>query len=400
MSATKNATRALPARIDSEPCGDHMKNRLSRYTAVLLTSTCLVYAAVQTPFDRQADPGKYRTQVMSLNVVATDKQGQPVTDLKVEEFQVLDDGKPQPVVLFRLNDSRRPAPAALGPHEYANRPPGTPPGATLILFDLLNGSFADREATVLTLVKALSNVESAGNVYLYLLTNNGTLFPVHALPERGGDVAAPDENWTGQTKALLEAAIQKVYGFRPVDDSDMGIRVVTTFHVLHDLGAMLSALPGRKDVVWITNGFPARVNFDGRCRDIVVWNLTAPCSGNYVDFTSVLRYLAGQLDTVGVSMYPVDEWAVGEGDRMLVKEMLDQIAGMTAGRSYTSGGTKTAIPDAIQATHLNYTVAYQPAPQNWDGKYHKVKVSCTRKGIQLQYEQGYIADAAVDRSPR
>lgn len=83
---------------------------------------------------------------------------------------------------------------------------------------------------------------------------------------------------------------------------------------------------------------------------------------------------------------------------MLVKEMLDQIAGMTAGRSYTSGSTKTAIPDAIQATHLNYTVVYQPAPQSWDGKYHKVKVSCTRKGIQLQYEQGYIADAPVNKS--
>ncbi len=365
---------------------------------MLLTSACLVYAAVQTPFGQPADSGKYHAQVMKLNVVAMDKQGQPVSDLKAEDFQVLDDGKPQPIVLFRVNDSRSPAPAAPGPHEYANRPPGVPPGATLILFDLLNGSFTDRESTVLTLAKALSNVESPGNVYLYLLANNGTLYPIHALPERGSGLAVRDENWTGQTKALLEAAIQKVYGFRPIDDSVIGIRVVTTFNVLHDVGAELSALPGRKNVVWITNGFPAQLNFGSLCRDIVVWNVTAPCSGNYVDFTPVLRHLAGQLDTVGVSMYPVDEWAVGEGDRMLVKDMLDQLAGMTAGRSYPSGGTKAAIPDAIQATHLNYTIAYQPAPQSWDGKYHKVKVNCTRKGIQLQYEQGYMADALVDET--
>ncbi len=375
-----------------------MKNRLSCFRAALLTSACLTYAAVQTPVGQPADFGKYHTQVMSLNIVATDNQGQPVADLKAEDFQVLDNGKPQPIVLFRLNDSRHPAPAPLGSHEYANRPPGTPPGATLILFDLLNGSFADRESMVLTLAKALSNVESPGNVYLYLLTNKGTLYPIHALPERGPGTAAPGENWTGRTRALLEAAIQKVYGFRPVDDSDTGIRVVATFNILRDLGAKLSALPGRKDVVWITNGFPVRVNFDGRCRDIVVWNLTAPCSGNYVDFTLVLRQLAGQLDTVGVSMYPVDEWTVGEGDRMLVNEMLDQFTGMTAGRSYPSGGTKTAIPDAIQATHLNYTISYQPASQNWDGKYHKVKMDCTRKNIQLQYEQGYIADALVDET--
>src|ERR1017187_10134299 len=176
MPAAKNATPASPTRIDSDPYGDHMKNRLSCFTAVLLTSACLVYAMVQTPFDQQADFGQYHTQVMSLNVVAMDKQGQLVTDLKAEDLQVLDDGKPQPIVLFRVNDSRRPAPAVLGPHEDANRPPGTPPGGPLILFDLLNGSFADRESMVLTLAKALSNVESPGNVYLYLLTNKGTLY--------------------------------------------------------------------------------------------------------------------------------------------------------------------------------------------------------------------------------
>ena len=336
-------------------------------------------------------------QVVSLSVVAMDKQGQPVTDLKAEDFQVQDDGKSQPIVLFHVNDNRHPAPAAPRPNEYTNRPPGTRMGATIILFDLLNGSFTDREYMVGTLVKALSNVESPGNVYLYLLTNNGTLFPIHGLPERGAE-AAPDQNWTSQTKPLLDAAIQKVYGFRPVDDRDLGVRVVTTFKVLRDLGSELSTLPGRKNIVWITNGFPIQANFGGLCRNIEVLNVTAPCTGNFVDFTPVVRYLAGQLDAVGVSVYPVDEWNVDGGDRMMVKETLDQFAGMTAGRAYPSGGTKAAIPDALQALHLSYTIAYQPAPKSWDGKYHKVKLSCIRKGIQLQFEQGYIATAPVDET--
>jgi VWFA-related protein len=340
-------------------------------------------------------------QVVRLNVVAMDKQGQPVTDLKAEDFQVQDDGKPQPIVLFRADDSRHPALAfAPARHVYENRPPGTPVGATIILFDLLNGSFTDREYIVGTLVKALANVESPGSLYLYLLTNNGTLFPIHALPEPGAEAAAPEQNWTSQTKPLLEAAIQKVYGFRPVDDRDIGVRVVTTFNVLHDLGGELSALPGRKNVVWITNAFPVQADFGGLCRNIVVWNVTAPCTGNFVDFSPVVRYLAGQLDTVGVSMYPVDEWNVDGGERILVKETLDQFAGMTAGRSYPSGGAKMAIPDALQAMHFSYTIAYQPAPRNWDGKYHKVKVNSIRKGIQLQFEQGYIATAPVDETTR
>jgi hypothetical protein len=38
-----------------------MKNRLSYLTAVLLTSACLVYAAVHTDYDHKADFGKYHT---------------------------------------------------------------------------------------------------------------------------------------------------------------------------------------------------------------------------------------------------------------------------------------------------------------------------------------------------
>jgi VWFA-related protein len=339
-------------------------------------------------------------RVVSLNVVATDKQGQVVTGLKAEDFQVQDDGKSQPIVMFRVNDGKHPAQAAPGPHEYTNRPPGTPMGVTVILFDLLNGSFTDREYMVITLVKALAKVESPGNVYLYLLTNDGALYPIHPMPERGAEAAAPDQNWTSQTRPLLEAAIQKVYGFRPVDDRDIGVRVITTFKVLSDLGGQLSALPGRKNVVWITNGFPVQANFGGLCRNIVVWNVTAPCTGNFVDFAPVVRYLADQLDALGVSLYPVDEWNVDGGDRMLVKETLDQFAAMTAGRSYASGGTKEAIPDALQAMHLSYTLAYQPAPKSWDGKYHKVKLTCARKGAQLQFEQGYIAIPPVDNTNR
>jgi VWFA-related protein len=337
-----------------------------------------------------------QSQLVRLNVVALDKQGQPITDLKAEDLQVLDEGKPQPIVLFRANDNRHPAALALGPHEYSNRTPGNPSGATIILFDLLNGSFGDREYMVLSLVKALGSVESPGNVYLYLLTNDGTLFPIHALPEGGAEAAAPDPNWTSQIKPLLDAAIQKVYGIRPVDDRDIGIRAVTTFKVLRDLGGELSSLPGRKNIVWITNAFPLEVRYGGMCRDIKVWNVTAPCSGEYVDMKPLVRYVGGQLDAVGVSLYSVDEWNVDGGDRVLVKQTLDEFAAMTAGRSYVSGGTKNAIPDAVQATRWDYTIAF--SPKNWDGKFHKLRLTSARKGIQLQSEQGYVATPPVDET--
>ena len=35
-----------------------------------------------------------QSAVVRLNIVATDKQGQPVTDLKTEDLRITDEGKP------------------------------------------------------------------------------------------------------------------------------------------------------------------------------------------------------------------------------------------------------------------------------------------------------------------
>jgi VWFA-related protein len=319
-----------------------------------------------------------QSAVVRLNIVATDKQGQPVTDLKTEDLRVTDEGKPQRLVMFRVNDARHPAPAALGPHEYANRTPGIQPGATIVVFDLLNGAFADRGFTELTLVKALENVEKPENVFLYILTNDGTLYPLHALPKQGAMAPAPDPHWNSQTKPLLDAAMQKFYGFKPPENRGAAI-----FKVLDDLGGELAALPGRKNVVWITSGFPLLVDFRVLCPNMMVSKGTDPCTGKFV-----VRYLAVRLDAVGVSMYPVY-------DRMLTNETLDTFVDMTAGRTY-AGDVKAAIPDALQAMLFSYTAAYLPAPKSWDGKFHNIRLTTARKGIQLQSERGYIATPRVE----
>src|SRR5437899_5457700 len=43
---------------------------------------------------------KVESQLVLANVVARDKQGKPVTDLKREDFTILEDGKPQSIASF------------------------------------------------------------------------------------------------------------------------------------------------------------------------------------------------------------------------------------------------------------------------------------------------------------
>jgi hypothetical protein len=46
-----------------------------------------------------------------------------------------------------------------------------------------------------------------------------------------------------------------------------------------------------------------------------------------------------------------------------------------------------------------YRIAYAPPVSNWDGKYHKLRVTCDRKGVQIRAMEGYYADM-VDVSPK
>src|SRR5215470_18444651 len=58
----------------------------------------------QQPQPQPAGQGDYKfkveSQLVLVNVVARDKQGKPVTDLKREDFTVLEDGKPQNIASF------------------------------------------------------------------------------------------------------------------------------------------------------------------------------------------------------------------------------------------------------------------------------------------------------------
>lgn len=330
-------------------------------------------------------------KLMNLTVVALDKSGQPMTDLQQSDFQVSEDGKARSIAFFRANDNRR-VPGAPAEHEFSNRTSETPMGATIVIYDLLNGTFTDRSYIASTIVKALAKIEKPGNVFLYFITNKGEFYPIHPMPGSEADAAKLDHNWTTQSKAMIDNAIQQVYGLRPMDDRDIGIRAVTAYDLLEKMGEAVSTLPGRKHLVWITDGVPLNINYGGICHDVPVLGVTAPCTGSFVDFTPVVRKVAGDLDRDGITIYPVEAYGVS----VVTRQVLDALAQGTGGKVFASAGINDALIDAVEAGRANYTLEFQPP--NWDGKYHKVKVTTARKGLQLLYEQGYTATAPKDET--
>jgi VWFA-related protein len=264
-------------------CSAKKRGVLFRLSLGLILGLALVYGGDNPP---QQEP-----QMVDLNVVALDIHGQPVVDLTREEFRVTDSGKPQTIAFFRHRDEQLGPPPALGPNEFSNRSRANVPRATLILFDLLNERFGTRGYTATQLIHDLGALESADYVYLYCLTLDGRLFPVHGLPGPEDQPApAGGVPWTRQIKPLLDSAIRAVTQVRPVDDFDPTYRVQLTYAALDAAALQLSMVPGHKSIVWLTDGVPIEL---GPNRSD---------TGDFVDFTPLLRQMSEEFDRAGVSI--------------------------------------------------------------------------------------------------
>jgi VWFA-related protein len=345
--------------------------------------------------------------VVDLNVVALDSHGQPVTDLTRDEFRVTDSGQPQTIAFLRRRDSKQTPAASLGPNELSNRSGTNIPRATLILFDLLNETFSSRALASNLLVRSLESLEAPDYVYLYLFTLNGRLYPVHGLPPPGEPSPPDSASWTRNAKQLVDQALRAVLQTRPVD-IDVAVRVQMTYYGLNAIAAELSRVPGRKNIVWITDGVPIEL---GPIRSD---------TGDFVDFTPLLRQMSEGFDRYGVSIYPVRQIMLGSTNTVNDSpddiggfatgggrsgagassntrsgvgsiDTLDQFAGMTGGRPDAGKDIGVALRQAINDARTSYQLGYYPPEKNWDDKLHKLKVTCTRKGVRIQTKTAYYA---------
>lgn len=194
-------------------------------------------------------PSPPEQRPVDLRVIAVDQDGNPVTNLTSDDFQIVDAGIKQKVALLRYNDSSVRQIPVLGPNEFSNRGNGEIPHATVILFDLLVIDNQDRTLRRIALhgiVVTLSKLKTADYLYLYLLMPDG-LYEVHGLPEAAeASHSASAEPWTRQIKPLMNKAIRT--GARGGN--------VEAFQALDALGAKLSGVPGRKNLIWVTQRAP------------------------------------------------------------------------------------------------------------------------------------------------
>lgn len=364
-----------------------------------------------TPLVNSAPPGEDETTVaparlVRLNVVVLDQDNHSVRDLTADDFRVFDRGKQQRIAVFRRNERKPEDAAPPAPNTFSNRSASAPPHAVVVLFDLLNDHIASRGYAQHEIVKAIERLPSGDDIFLYLLTMAGKLYPVRPLPGPEGPPAAASAGWGKQIGPLLDRGMRDVFMARPPEMVwDVDYRVRTTYTALSEMSAALAAIPGRKSIVWITHGIPIAIGPRRTGTD------------DWIDYSGYLRQLSLRFDESNVAIYPVvlsppgmseptsatddsprpgggiSRPTMDAGDPVRGVESLDtlqQFAGLTGGRTYMED-VKSAITEAVDESRAGYLIEFDPHPQKWDGKYHKLRVTCARPKVRVETKKGYYA---------
>jgi VWFA-related protein len=304
-----------------------------------------------------------------LTVTALDSTGAPIEDLKPGDLQVADQGKAEQI-LFMRRTTPAASTAPLAPHEFSNRP-GPAPHSTAILFDLLNENTTERLDVWHKLGKSLQQLDSGESVYLYLLTLEGTIQPIHEVGGKDGD----DKTWTQNIEKVLDKAMKAASHARPVQMNDQEAVVKSTYVGLEKIANQMALLPGPRDIIWITSGTPN------------VWNTKNPCSGDWIDCALYVPHLAVTLAGANVAVDPLSFTSSPSPD---LNRDLELVSNLTGGMPYYGQDIRAVLKDVARADAASYSIVYEPSADNWDSKFHKVRITAG-KGLKFRARLRYYA---------
>ena len=307
---------------------------------------------------------KSNSRLVLVDVVATDDAGQPVHGLKLQDFTVAEDGKPQHVTGFQ--EQRPDAQAKLAPlalnlpkNVYTNFVSRTDTGAlTVLLFDSLN---TDRQSLTYAkqeMLDFLKKLPPGKRVALFTLSNrlrmvqsftedtDGLIAAAQQLsiaPHRTYSNAREMSSAIGELKesGILQspAAYRAVANFMYEEyQRKLETRGQDTLDALTQLARALAVVPGRKNLIWISGGFPFDVTANAPQLQKVAALLAATQIAVYpVDARGVLAMSAegGTRDSELFALHEAYDTSSGQDQESTsLQETMLNMAKATGGRAY------------------------------------------------------------------
>jgi VWFA-related protein len=397
------------------------------------------------PRQPRQEPGvvQVTTHLVQVNVIVKDSHGQLVPGLTRDDFTLTDDGKPQKISAFLVEQSHTPAAIPPVPPDFftniTERQAGGSPAVTIILLDGLNTRWEDQARSTEQVIKFLRHIHSGDRIGLYTLgtrlvmlhdftSDSGALLQAlsHHRGRAGNEVESSQADNTNNppqwvdSAGDLSSAIQEWLSEATNLEARyfMDQRVKMTVDALVAIAEHLRGVPGRKNLIWVSSVFPLLRGVDRLMQE-----------GDFStgsEYAAEVSRAAEALNDVNLAIYPVDARGLMVDPNFTVQARppsyaayrrmqrlrlpahladnfptMDEFARRTGGRAfYNTNDIQGAIRQVIDGSRLTYLMAYYPTNTEWNGKFHKIKVNVDRPGVRLQYRDGSSALPEPPAAPR
>lgn len=382
----------------------------------------------QAPAAQKPQVFRAGVNVVRVDIIVTDRQGNAVVDLAQSDFEVLEDGKPQNIDLFKLVNSD----GVPGPGAEPARPIRS-------MFDEeVEAARDDVRLFVLFLddyhVRLQNSMRIRDTLVRFLTTQLGPLDMVaimYPLTPVTGLSFTRDRDVLVQAVRKFEGrkfnysprnAFESEYVRYPTQIIET-LRNQVTLSALEGLPVRLGSLrEGRKAVILVTEGFVG----------LLPSQLTGPMAGMpgaatapvdprtedrarfqaEIDIQQKLRDIAETANRNNTAIYSLDPrgLAVGEYD---MADNIDQrisfdslrqsqdtlrvLADNTDGRAIINrNDLDSGLRQIVRDTSSYYLVGYNSSLTTPDGKFHKIEVKLKRSGLQVRSRKGYWAPTAEE----
>jgi VWFA-related protein len=394
------------------------------FTAGCIAALGTLLFAFQPPEQDDQKPRttvRVTTRLVQASVIVLDGKGRPVANLTKDDFVLLVDGKERKIDTFAEQTNQIPetSDAALPPGVYANEltaKPGVPNSLTAIMFDSLNTHFWDQVTSKHNIIDFLSQIRPQDRVAIFSLgrtfrilhefsSDSGSLVrAIEAFRSRANweiDASKPESYQTGNPviDGILEKQTQALAGFQECE------RLNKTWTALESIADYMATVPGRKNLIWVSGAFP------------FPYALGNPgCRFTSSDVLQICRAISN----ANMALYPVDaRGLLGPNDIVptfnaatpgrrpggmpqtvsssysgftLSLQTMRMLADRTGGLAfYNTNDITNSVRRAVDDSANHYMLGFYPLENEWNNKFHSIKVKVNRPGVEVRYRQGFYA---------
>ena len=408
---------------------------MAKHLSFLFATLLVAAAAAQQEPPQRPPTFKSSVQLIEVDARVFDEQGNFVSTLTKDDFEVLENGVPQRIdAMFLVSGPPRLAPGQPVPQPPGAEQAGPAAAQTWVFFFDINhltpgtGFNRARKAVEDFVAQRFRDGDLAGILAGDRMVGNRLtsvrqelLEHLKAVKPRSERTALIRELTQDHPRFLDEEELLRVARFeRDVvervkeracqDDPDLCRAMqgdmeplvrskaarfqpaihghsMQTLRSINALASGLAKIPGPKTVVFLSDGFVVQ------------------------DIETTLRSVVGQTARAGARIYAIDVRGLnrfgnpGIIDQKLVEDAygavpkFDGLADGTNSLAIDTGGLMIrnennigrALDRVADDAGTYYVLAYQPANTNFDGKYRPIEVRVKREGLRVRARKGYLA---------